>query len=858
MKNLKKVLALGLALVMILGMFTIASAAETKKVATDFSDWATIEHKDAVSLMVDLGIINGKPDGTFDPKGTIDRASWAKMVYFAATGSDDADAYLGTTTNLKDIAGNWAESYISYLAAMKYISGDNYGNYNPANNVTVAEANKMMLTVLGWDAEDRGYQNDAAWSGNIMTDAKREGLMENVDREQTALVPLTRENAAQIVYNALRTTMVEGENGRDNGDKYIVKYNRQRYTLGYDVFDLIETTNIIESLDDDGKAVFAETFVGGFNADGKVSASLADVGQKVTVFFQGSQEWSATGVLTQTVKSVVSSRVAGASNTPLKVLTGGIESGWTNTFDKANDDDYCGYELADTYTTYVNGEKQLGSNYTTEVKSGNVVELYDFKGDDGVIDTIKIYNYTVKKAGGDVETRTDSDGKLSIRISSVIPTWTEADKIEGYADVAKDDVVLMYNNGKNTVIEIANKFTGKVSKQAEDGKLTVNGKAYAKSGLPTAAGDIDFANFSVSSHKDDEYDFFLDKNGDVCYTVLITEGTDKSKVAIVLDAWINTNGNDNSTSVRSKLLFTDGTTELVDVAKVNSTKAADIEDVEIEVKIETAFYNYKVNSNGKYELTEMADGDDWHNITAITTTNGIDQTALFDGTNTANSKTLFIIAKADGDDTLFSTYTSFRNVPKMLADNVTGGFAIAEKADAPVKYVYIKSTGFVGDGSDGLVFIRDDKYLVDADDNYTINVVDANGEKVELVVSSDVADDLGYNSTVAVGKFFEIKSMDENKVVTSVSTPAEATDTLVDIGSEVIKASGSKTYTYDDATVFVVIDLKSDGKFDTCEAFAPDSLDTDAELYQSVKVIVTPVDDTVDFVYVVRTAVEQA
>lgn len=69
MKNLKKVLALGLALVMILGMFTIASAAETKKSATEFTDWNEVEHKDAVALAVDLGIISGKPDGSFDPKG---------------------------------------------------------------------------------------------------------------------------------------------------------------------------------------------------------------------------------------------------------------------------------------------------------------------------------------------------------------------------------------------------------------------------------------------------------------------------------------------------------------------------------------------------------------------------------------------------------------------------------------------------------------------------------------------------------------------------------------------------------------------------------------------------------------------
>ena len=79
MNNLKKVLALGLALVMLLGMFTIASAAEAK-VATQLSDWDSISHKNAVALNVDLGIIVGKPDGSYAPAENIDRASWAKLA----------------------------------------------------------------------------------------------------------------------------------------------------------------------------------------------------------------------------------------------------------------------------------------------------------------------------------------------------------------------------------------------------------------------------------------------------------------------------------------------------------------------------------------------------------------------------------------------------------------------------------------------------------------------------------------------------------------------------------------------------------------------------------------------------------
>lgn len=40
--------------------------------------------------------------------------------------------------------------------------------------------------------------------GNVITDAKRNGLMDDVDRSNTAKVDLTRDTAAQIVYNTLQ------------------------------------------------------------------------------------------------------------------------------------------------------------------------------------------------------------------------------------------------------------------------------------------------------------------------------------------------------------------------------------------------------------------------------------------------------------------------------------------------------------------------------------------------------------------------------------------------------------------------------------------------------------------------------
>ncbi|MTS96684.1 hypothetical protein GMD87_16245, partial [Pseudoflavonifractor sp. BIOML-A1] len=71
MRNLKRVLSLALASIMLLGMMVVgASAADVT--SSDLKDMNEVTNKEAVALMVDLGIIVGKPDGTFAPTEGVD------------------------------------------------------------------------------------------------------------------------------------------------------------------------------------------------------------------------------------------------------------------------------------------------------------------------------------------------------------------------------------------------------------------------------------------------------------------------------------------------------------------------------------------------------------------------------------------------------------------------------------------------------------------------------------------------------------------------------------------------------------------------------------------------------------------
>ena len=205
MRNLKRTLSLALASVMLVGMMSVGASAVN---ASDFTDADEIVNKDAVSTMTALGIINGKEDGSyFDPTGTVTRAEMAKMLCVAVNGGVDPVLGVKDTPTFTDIKGHWAESYIEYCAANGIIAGRGNNKFDPTGTVSATEAAKMLLGVLGYSAEKSGLVgNDWAINTNVL--ANQNGLYKKL-ANLNANTLLTRDNAAQMIYNALDANMVE-------------------------------------------------------------------------------------------------------------------------------------------------------------------------------------------------------------------------------------------------------------------------------------------------------------------------------------------------------------------------------------------------------------------------------------------------------------------------------------------------------------------------------------------------------------------------------------------------------------------------------------------------------------------------
>ncbi len=202
MRNLKRVLALALAVVMMIGMMVTASAAT-------YADEAAIDAKYATAVEVtsDMGLFRGQGTG-FAPKATLTRAEAAAILYRVMT-TDVTDSKISLydyeSAKLADIeAGKWYTGYINFANNGGYVMGDGT-NFYPLMTVTGTQFLAMMLRALGYG--QMGEYEGAAWIDNVLTDASEKGLLAGIANVASLNAPATRELVAQLLWNALRTDM---------------------------------------------------------------------------------------------------------------------------------------------------------------------------------------------------------------------------------------------------------------------------------------------------------------------------------------------------------------------------------------------------------------------------------------------------------------------------------------------------------------------------------------------------------------------------------------------------------------------------------------------------------------------------
>ena len=147
MRNLKRVLSLALAALMLMGMMVVGAGAASK----DFTDAAEIKNVEAVDVMVALGILEGGDKGDFQPNSILTREQAAKIICYLLLGSDAAEKLTTNSAVFNDVAANrWSAPYISYCVNLGILAGDGAGNFFPEGKLTGAAFAKMLLVALGY------------------------------------------------------------------------------------------------------------------------------------------------------------------------------------------------------------------------------------------------------------------------------------------------------------------------------------------------------------------------------------------------------------------------------------------------------------------------------------------------------------------------------------------------------------------------------------------------------------------------------------------------------------------------------------------------------------------------------------
>ena len=183
----KKYLSLILALVMVLGTFSIVNAAPTNNAK--------------VNWLVENGLVKGDEwTGELRLGDTITRAEASAMVVRLQGLEALATGFKGTKSQFKDVkTSHWANGYINVVASNGVVNGYEDGTFRPDGKITYAEIIKMLVVVNG----DLPVSNPlVSWEVPYITKALEVGILKDINVVSYSNSAI-RERIFEMVYNLM-------------------------------------------------------------------------------------------------------------------------------------------------------------------------------------------------------------------------------------------------------------------------------------------------------------------------------------------------------------------------------------------------------------------------------------------------------------------------------------------------------------------------------------------------------------------------------------------------------------------------------------------------------------------------------
>ena len=616
-----------------------------------FSDQSKIKNTEAVDACTALNIIGGYPDGSFKPEGNITRAEVTKMICVALNGGKNPAVSTNTTPTFSDVRNNanaaWAEGYIESCAAQGIVSGVGGGKFAPNGNVTGVQLAKMLLVSLGYNSDTEKFTGNA-WATNVNVLATQKGLYKGLEKMDVSAA-LTRDNAAQMIWNALQATEVEyrytldGSNGNLSSKAQVVdKTHREAgtdvdSTLLWDKYGAYVNVGTLVSVDGEDLKIAmstadkadSDTYNDSFTKLSNDYSSL--LGQKVKVIFKKSN--NVLGVYSTEDNTIYNTVVNAIEKDGTKVKFDGnsysVENEGIVVYVDGNPITQTTGSGNNTVTTnkkidLANFDDAVGTKIVTSLasdncQSPNFIKFVD-SDDNGKIDTALITTVTIAKVTY-VSSKEIIAGNVSYKYDD-----------ENIAkDIAKDDYVVITNNLFDECKDVVK--AEKLSNVSLSGKK-VNPDKYQLDGKWYVAAANAVMNSVVAGNKVDAWVY----NGVVAYAKRTAgEAGNVGNVCVIKAIGSNIEGDK---------------VKIVDFNDKESIVAYDTEDhssdgyvAPNELKIGAA-YEYEIVKN-EYRFKPLNLNDDWYGDYTAKSTGSV-ATAVNAGGLTVASDRSGKVEKIDG------------------------------------------------------------------------------------------------------------------------------------------------------------------------------------------------------------------
>lgn len=797
MRNLKRVLSLGMTAAMISGLMVSAGAA-------GYTDVTAEDNVEAIEVLQAVGIMVGDEGGKFNPDQNVTRNEMAVIMsnlmdYRVAT-------YAGTSP-FTDVP-SWAEPYVAACYTNGIVAGTSATTFGGNDTVTAGQAALMLMKALGYFQYQSDFGSD--WLLATTQVATRINLFNGV--EAGVREAMTRNDVAQLVLNTLCSTLVDAENNNinvDTGNTSITLGNTKYY---YRV-DTKGGSSAAGGVSSDPKyyAIDGDKYATGIdNATGRTLELGEELYEGDLKRFTGvrdtygrpATEWkyelNKIGTYTDTPLATYDTKVSkdelynliGKSNidrlsyskTPqLSVYANGVDVDVAPNVGNLNNAINTGATVdRDAHLFERNNSGAAGIGYTNAV-AGNGVRTEVYLDGDGNVDIVYINTYLMKATSNynadkgiiSVEVLTDptmmnANGKITV-------TQLNDDEFENIKNFKEDDYILytVGDDGKTVAsVEAAKVVTGKVDSYSEGSYVTLDGTKYEYAskieGAKTSSGGTNKNSAATKYRVGDTASVVVDNNGYVLYV-------DSAAISLgnyVYISEFDKTSNFSDTTYVAKAYFADGTTKEITLndyenVKLNAnTKSGSIIDQVYndankngvidgsEAVVSAGWYSYSVNSDGKYNLFNADDANyvDKRQTSVKEIKGG---KADFAGSLLANENSVLIVKNEDKE---LVAYTGVKNFPTITSATNMTVFALTDQDTGYVKVAYVDaSSAKIDDNAQEslTIFLKKTSTYIDTSDNEEVDVwsVIMDGE----VKSIEVKDGNGTPTFNAGETYYKLK-----------------------------------------------------------------------------------------------------